>query len=120
MRGRVGRSWCWKANACEEFYALHAEAMACIVAVEGLANLGAHRVILESDSQILIRALSAGDSYSADYGVLLRESRSACTATFDTFEFVFVVGRVILLPMLLRNMGIVWLRPLCFGCQRLC
>jgi ribonuclease HI len=69
--------------------ALHAEAYACIQAIERTSNLGAFRVIFESDSLNLVNALKSGDHDMADIGVLYREARSLYTLAFDSFEFSF-------------------------------
>jgi hypothetical protein len=69
--------------------AIHAEATACIAAIEGNSNLGAFRVIFESDSLNLVNALNSGDHDLADIGILYREARSLCYQAFDAFEFSF-------------------------------
>ena len=65
------------------------EAEACSAAVEGAATLGLHRVIFESDSQVLVKALKSNSHELAEVGVLLREIRSSCIASFDSYEFSF-------------------------------
>lgn len=70
-------------------YRLPNASLTCLAAIEGLANLGVHRVILESYSQGLAQALNARDYYLADYGVLMREAVSTCMAMFDAYEFMF-------------------------------
>jgi hypothetical protein len=69
--------------------ALHAEASACVAAIEKTSNLGAFRVTFESDSLNLVNALKTGDYDMADIGVLFREARSLCTLAFDAFDFTF-------------------------------
>jgi ribonuclease HI len=69
--------------------ALQAETGACVAATEGAAALGLHRVIFESDSQVLVNALNSSSHDMATIGVLLREIRSNCIRDFDVFEFSF-------------------------------
>jgi hypothetical protein len=69
--------------------ALHAEAFACIQAIERTSNMGAFRVIFESDSLNLVNALKSREHDLVDIGVLYREARSLCTLAFDSFEFSF-------------------------------
>ncbi|KAE8804478.1 retrotransposon unclassified [Hordeum vulgare] len=40
---------------------LHAEALACVKATEASAELGVHRLVLESDCQVLVKALHTDD-----------------------------------------------------------
>jgi hypothetical protein len=67
--------------------ALHAEAYACIQAIERTSNLGAFRLILKSDSLNLVNTLKSGDHDMVDVGVLYREARSLFMLAFDSFEF---------------------------------
>jgi hypothetical protein len=69
--------------------ALHAEALACVAAIERMINIGFHRVIFESDSLNLVNALKSGDADLSDIGVLFREARSLCMLAVDAFEFKF-------------------------------
>jgi ribonuclease HI len=69
--------------------ALHAEAAACVTAIERMSNMGFFRVIFESDSLNLVNALNSGDADLSDIGVLYREARSLCVLAFDAFEFRF-------------------------------
>lgn len=69
--------------------AFHAEAAACVAAIERMSNMGVFRVIFESDSLNLVNALKSGDSDLSDIGVLYREARSLCVLDFDAFEFRF-------------------------------
>uniref|UniRef100_A0A8R7TS40 RNase H type-1 domain-containing protein n=1 Tax=Triticum urartu TaxID=4572 RepID=A0A8R7TS40_TRIUA len=64
---------------------LQAEATACIKAIEAASELGIHRVIFESDSLQLVNALKTGEYDKSSIGVLLREVRSICCASFDAF-----------------------------------
>ena len=68
---------------------LHAEALACVLTTEASAELGIHRMILESDSQVLVHALNSGEYERALIGVLLRETRSICHANFESFSYSF-------------------------------
>jgi ribonuclease HI len=69
--------------------ALQAEAEACVAAVEGAEALGLHRIIFESDCQVLVSALNSNSHDLAEIGVLLREVRSRCVASFQSSSFVF-------------------------------
>jgi ribonuclease HI len=69
--------------------ALHAEAAACVAAIERMSNMGFFRVIFESDSLNLVNALKSGDADLSDIGVLYREARSLCVLAFDAFDFRF-------------------------------
>ena len=69
--------------------ALQAETEACPAATEGASALGLHRVIFESDSQTLVHALQSKSHDLAEIGVLLREIRSECIGSFESFEFSF-------------------------------
>ncbi|KAE8779439.1 hypothetical protein D1007_47530 [Hordeum vulgare] len=68
---------------------LHAEALACVKATEASAELGVHRLVLESDCQVLVKALHTDEYERAMVGVLLREARSLCHANFESFKFSF-------------------------------
>lgn len=54
--------------------ALHAEALACLAAIEGSSDIGVHQVLVESDSQTLVHALKKGDADFSAIGVLIREA----------------------------------------------
>uniref|UniRef100_A0A8R7TJI3 RNase H type-1 domain-containing protein n=1 Tax=Triticum urartu TaxID=4572 RepID=A0A8R7TJI3_TRIUA len=64
---------------------LQAEATACIKAIEAASEMGVHRVIFESDSLQLVKALNTSDYDKSSIGVLLREARSLYFASFDAF-----------------------------------
>lgn len=66
---------------------LQAEATACVQAIEAAAEMGFHRVVFESDSLQLVNAINSGDHDLSSIGVLLREARSLCFASFDAFQF---------------------------------
>ncbi|KAE8803593.1 hypothetical protein D1007_20544 [Hordeum vulgare] len=68
---------------------LHAEALACVKATEASAELGVHRLVLESDCQVLVKALHTDEYERAMVGALLRETRSLCHANFESFKFCF-------------------------------
>jgi hypothetical protein len=69
--------------------ALHAEASACVIAMEEAANLGLFQVQFESDCSNLIKAIKDGDQDLSDIGVLYREARSLKLMHFDTADFLF-------------------------------
>jgi ribonuclease HI len=78
--------------------ALQAETEACVAATEGAAALGLHRVIFESDSQILVNALNSSSHDLATIGVLLRE-----TLMLLNFRSLSVI--VIRWPIVWQNMA---------------
>jgi hypothetical protein len=67
--------------------ALQAETEACTATTEGAATLGFHRVVFESDCQILVNALKNGSYDLSVLGVLIREARSVCISSFESYEF---------------------------------
>jgi hypothetical protein len=69
--------------------ALHAEATACVVAVDGASHLRVYRVMLESDSSTLVHALKTFGYDLSEFGVLLRDIRRSYIIHFDEFEFCF-------------------------------
>ena len=69
--------------------ALHSEAVACLAAIEGAINIGANRVIFESDSSTLVSALKSRNSDKALIGVLVKEARSLCMLHFSSCLFSF-------------------------------
>ena len=69
--------------------ALHAEVIACMQAIEGAADLGAQCISFESDCLTMISALKGRDYDAAELGVLFREARSMCHASFIFSEFMF-------------------------------
>ncbi|VAH77352.1 unnamed protein product [Triticum turgidum subsp. durum] len=58
-------------------------------AIEGAADLGAQRISFELDYLTMISALKGRDYDAAELGVLFREERSLCHASFVFFEFMF-------------------------------
>ena len=68
---------------------LHAEAEASLEAIEAAADLGVQRVVFESDCQVLVNALKSKEFDVAEVGVLIREARSLCCASFESAEFTF-------------------------------
>src|SRR5207244_3650516 len=69
--------------------AKHAEAQACSAAVGEAVSLGLSRVIFESGSLTLVNAINTGSHDLSSIGVLIKEIRSLCLASFDCFSFVF-------------------------------
>ena len=70
--------------------AFAAEAEACVAAAEGASAIGLHRVIFESDCQTLVYALQSRSHDLAPIGVLLKEVRSICIGSFESYSFQFV------------------------------
>ena len=54
--------------------ALHAEAIACLKAIEFAAEVGMGRIIVETDATLLKSALQSTELDSARHGVLFREA----------------------------------------------
>ena len=50
-------------------------------------SLGLHRVVFESDSIILVNAVNSASHELSEIGVLLREIRSLCIGSFESFIF---------------------------------
>jgi hypothetical protein len=69
--------------------ALQAETEACAAAVEGAAALGLHRIVFESDCQTLVNALKKGSYDLSKLGILIREARSICIASFEFYKFSY-------------------------------
>jgi hypothetical protein len=63
--------------------------VACLAAVAGAIKLGANRVILESDSSTLVKALNGKEYDRSEIGVLIKEAMSICRTNFECFEFPF-------------------------------
>jgi ribonuclease HI len=69
---------------------LQAEAEAGLAAVEGAVAMGLNRVVFESDSKNLVSALRDKKHDLSVIGVLLKEMRSLCIVSFQSFKFQFV------------------------------
>ena len=69
--------------------ALQAEATACNRAIEAASEMGINQAIFKSDSLSLVNAINSGERDLSSIGVLIREARSLCYASFDAFEFTF-------------------------------
>ena len=68
---------------------LHAEAVACLAAVEGASRLGAKCVVLESDASSLVKALNSCEYDRSSIGVLVKEAKLSCSLNFDRFVVSF-------------------------------
>ncbi|XP_073363127.1 uncharacterized protein [Aegilops tauschii subsp. strangulata] len=68
---------------------LQAELSACMMAIDGAADLGAQRVVFESDCLTMINALNGREYDAAELGVLFREARSLCRLSFESYDFKF-------------------------------
>jgi hypothetical protein len=73
---------------------LQAEAEAGLAAVEGAAAMGLNRVVFESDSKNLVSALRDKKQDLSVIGVLLKEMRSICIVSFQSFKFQFVSRKI--------------------------
>ena len=71
--------------------ALQAETEACVAAAEGANALGLHRVIFESDCKTLVEAVRSRSHDLAHVGVLLKEIRSICIGSFESWRFEHVL-----------------------------
>ena len=69
--------------------ALHAEVIASMRAIEGATDLGAQCISFELDCLTMISALKGRGYDATELGVLFREARSLCHASFVFFEFMF-------------------------------
>ncbi|RLM86506.1 hypothetical protein C2845_PM04G09260 [Panicum miliaceum] len=67
--------------------ALCAESHACIEALQIATNRGMHRVIVETDSQILVKALRSDEMDRAPSGVLFREAKFIMATLFSSVEY---------------------------------
>ena len=52
-------------------------------------SLGLHRVVFESDSVIQVNSLNSASHELLEIGVLLREIRSLCICSFESFNFKY-------------------------------
>ena len=52
-------------------------------------SLGLHRVVFESDSVIQVNSLNSASHELLEIGVLLREIRSLCIGSFESFSFKY-------------------------------
>jgi hypothetical protein len=68
---------------------LQAEANACLKAIEGTSELGAQRIVIESDGMTLVNALKGREYDASELGVLFREAKSLCHASFQSHDFLF-------------------------------
>ncbi|XBI60015.1 hypothetical protein VPH35_040982 [Triticum aestivum] len=63
--------------------------MLLLLIVQGAAYLGAQRIFLESDCQTMVSVLKGRDYAAAELGVLFREARSLCHASFESYDFKY-------------------------------
>jgi ribonuclease HI len=68
---------------------IQSEAVACLAAIQGANEIGANRIILESDASTLVQALKSKDYDMSSFGVVVKEARSLCTLNFESFQFSF-------------------------------
>jgi ribonuclease HI len=64
--------------------ALCAEAHACVEALNAAADVRMQSIVLESDSQVLVKALQSKESDQALGGVLFREAKFLMSTLFNT------------------------------------
>lgn len=67
----------------------HSEAVAGLAAIDGALRIGANRIIFESDSSNLVKALNSREYDNATIGMLVKEARSLCTLNFVSSSFSF-------------------------------
>ena len=70
--------------------ALCAEATACIVSLQAAADQGMQHVMVETDSQILVKALQSDELDRAQGGVLFREAKFLMATLFSSVSVVHV------------------------------
>jgi ribonuclease HI len=70
--------------------AAQAEISACDEAVRAVADWGMMHVIIETDSQNLVRAMRGTDFDRAPEGVIYRDLRLFMQLSFNSFEFSYV------------------------------
>ncbi|RLN18733.1 hypothetical protein C2845_PM02G18930 [Panicum miliaceum] len=68
---------------------LSAEAQACLAALTTASDQGIQRISLESDSQVLVRALQSGEYDQALGGVLFREAKFLMSMQFDLVSITY-------------------------------
>ena len=68
--------------------ALCAEAHACVAALNAVAEMGMQSIILETDSQILVKALTTEGHDRALGGVLFREAKFILATMFNSARSV--------------------------------
>jgi ribonuclease HI len=76
-------------KACHLRDPLHAETVACSAAIKGVRKAGARRVIFESDSSNLLKALNSQDYDRSSTGARVRDARKNCSLHFDSVTFSF-------------------------------
>lgn len=92
--------------------ALQAEAVACGEAVQAAANWGMGRVVVETDSQILVKALQSTELDFAPEGIIFRDLRAFIRLNFISADLHFVpriCNKVAALGSAQMKAGTVWL-----------
>jgi ribonuclease HI len=70
--------------------ALCPEAHACLAALQAAASQGMQHIILETDSQVLVKALQTNEHDLAQGGVLFREAKFTLATMFSSWSIVHV------------------------------
>ena len=70
--------------------ALCSEAHACIAGLQAAADQGMQNIVLETDSQTLMKALLSGEYDRSHGGVLFREAKFIMDTMFGSAEVAFV------------------------------
>lgn len=70
--------------------ALRAEAEACAIALQTASDWGMTNVELESDCQVMLKAIQSKDGDLAPEGVIFREIRDFARLNFSSISFSFV------------------------------
>jgi hypothetical protein len=69
--------------------ALHAEAIACLKAIEFAADAGMGHIIIETDATLLKSALQSSEFDSAHHGVLFREAKFLLFTNFLDYKVLY-------------------------------
>ena len=100
--------------------ALCAEAHACVAALQAAAAQGMQKIVLESDSQTLIKALQTTEHDLAAGGVLFREAKFMLATMFSSTSIVHAYRSCNSVTHTLARFGrerdpdhpIIWMHPL--------
>ena len=100
--------------------ALCAEAHACVAALQAAAAQGMQKIVLESDSQTLIKALQTTEHDLAPGGVLFREAKFMLATMFSSTSIVHAYRSCNSVAHALARFGrkrdpdhpIIWMHPL--------
>ena len=100
--------------------ALCAETHACISALQAAVVHGMHNIVVETDSQILVKALQTCEYDLASGGVLFREAKFILSTSFSSWSVIHVYRSCNMVAHELARVGrdrhpdhpIIWMHPL--------